>query len=91
MTESLMPTGWSSTGGPGSIETPPRRAPCSPRTASTATTRSRRPTLDVPNGAPLTLAGEFLLTFAEGGLCRELRECWVLTEARVEPPAGWGL
>ena len=42
------------------------------------------------NGAPITLAGEFLLTFAESGQCRELREYWVLTQARVEPPAGWG-
>jgi len=39
---------------------------------------------------PLTLAGEFLLRFAEGGQCRELREYWVLTQGRVEPPAGWG-
>jgi hypothetical protein len=51
----------------------------------------------VANGAPITLAGEFLLTFADsaplqggGGQCRELREYWVLTQARVEPPAGWG-
>jgi hypothetical protein len=44
----------------------------------------------VAGGAPLTLAGEFLLTFVESGLCRELREYWVLTEGRVEPPAGWG-
>ncbi len=28
----------------------------------------------VANGAPITLAGEFLLTFAENGQCRELRE-----------------
>lgn len=41
-------------------------------------------------GGPLTLAGEFLLRFAENGLCRELREYWVLTQARVEPPEGWG-
>jgi hypothetical protein len=42
------------------------------------------------SGAPLTLAGEFLLLFAESGECRELREYWVLTQARVEPPPGWG-
>ena len=39
---------------------------------------------------PITLAGEFLLTFAESGKCRELREYWLLTQARVEPPLGWG-
>jgi len=39
---------------------------------------------------PLTLAGEFLLLFAATGECRELREYWVLTQARVEPPPGWG-
>lgn len=42
------------------------------------------------DGAPLTLAGEFLLLFDEDGRCRELREYWVLTPARVQPPAGWG-
>jgi hypothetical protein len=39
---------------------------------------------------PLTLAGEFLLQFAENGDCRELREYWFATQGRVEPPAGWG-
>ena len=39
---------------------------------------------------PLTLAGEFLLSFAAGGECRELREYWLLTQGRVEPPVGWG-
>jgi len=39
---------------------------------------------------PLTLAGEFLLLFAENGDCRELREYWVLTRGRIEPPPGWG-
>ena len=39
---------------------------------------------------PITLAGEFLLRFAESGECRELREYWLLTQGRVEPPAGWG-
>jgi ketosteroid isomerase-like protein len=42
------------------------------------------------NDGPLTLAGEFLLVFADTGECRELREYWVLTQGRVEPPAGWG-
>jgi uncharacterized protein (TIGR02246 family) len=42
------------------------------------------------DGGPLTLAGEFLLSFAESGHCRELREYWLLTQARVEPPQGWG-
>jgi hypothetical protein len=41
-------------------------------------------------GGPVTLAGEFLLLFADTGACRELREYWVLTQARVEPPPGWG-
>jgi len=39
---------------------------------------------------PLTLAGEFLLLFAENGDCCELREYWALTQERVEPPPGWG-
>ena len=43
------------------------------------------------NDGPLTLAGEFLLLFTETGECRELREYWVLTQGRVEPPPGWGL
>ena len=42
------------------------------------------------SGGPLTLAGEFLLLFAESGDCQELREYWLLTEGRVEPPSGWG-
>ena len=42
------------------------------------------------NDGPLTLAGEFLLRFAETGECRELREYWVLTQGRVDPPSGWG-
>jgi hypothetical protein len=42
------------------------------------------------NDGPLTLAGEFLLRFAENGDCRELREYWLLTQGRVEPPPGWG-
>jgi nuclear transport factor 2 (NTF2) superfamily protein len=42
------------------------------------------------DSGPITLAGEFLLRFAESGECRELREYWVLTQARIEPPPGWG-
>ena len=42
------------------------------------------------NDGPLTLAGEFLLLFADTGECRELREYWVLTQGSVEPPPGWG-
>jgi hypothetical protein len=42
------------------------------------------------NDGPLTLAGEFLLLFAATGECRELREYWVLTPGRAEPPSGWG-
>ena len=45
--------------------------------------------LQTDDGA-LTLAGEFLLRFADTGECRELREYWVLTHGRVEPPPGWG-
>jgi len=41
-------------------------------------------------GGPITLAGEFLLVFAGSGKCRELREYWLLTQARVDPPSGWG-
>jgi predicted SnoaL-like aldol condensation-catalyzing enzyme len=42
------------------------------------------------NDGPLTLAGEFFLQFAETGECRELREYWLLTQGRVDPPPGWG-
>ena len=42
------------------------------------------------DGSPVTLAGEFLLSFDENGRCRELREYWAVTPARVDPPAGWG-
>ena len=41
-------------------------------------------------GVEVTLAGEFLLRFADDGLCRELREYWHFSEGRLEPPAGWG-
>jgi hypothetical protein len=40
---------------------------------------------------PVTLAGEFLLRFADIGECRELREYWLLTQARIDPPSGWGV
>jgi uncharacterized protein (DUF433 family) len=41
--------------------------------------------------SPITLAGEFLLRFADIGECRELREYWLLTQARIDPPPGWGV
>jgi SnoaL-like domain len=41
-------------------------------------------------GAEVTLAGEFLLTFARGGLCKSLREYWFFTEGHLAPPPGWG-
>ena len=40
---------------------------------------------------PVTLAGEFLLRFADIGECRELREYWLLTQGRIDPPSGWGV
>lgn len=42
------------------------------------------------DGAPMTLAGEFLLVFAGNDQCRELREYWAFTGSRVSPPPGWG-
>ena len=42
------------------------------------------------DGAPLTLAGEFLLRFDDDGLCRELREYWAISERKADPPPGWG-
>lgn len=45
--------------------------------------------VNLRNGdAPITLAGEFFLTFADGGQCRE-REYWTLAEGRIEPPGWW--
>lgn len=44
----------------------------------------------VNDGAPVTLAGEFLLRFDARGDCRELREYWAFTQGRREPPEGWG-
>ena len=44
----------------------------------------------VNDGKPVTLAGEFLLSFTAQGECRELREYWLFTDGRRDPPAGWG-
>lgn len=41
-------------------------------------------------GMDVTLAGEFFLTFAEDGRCRDLREYWHFGEGRRTPPPGWG-
>ena len=41
-------------------------------------------------GADVTLAGEFMLTFARRGRCRSLREYWFFAEGRQSPPSGWG-
>src|SRR5262245_34911520 len=42
------------------------------------------------DGKPVSIAGEFLLTFVDSSQCRELREYWLFTEGRVTPPQGWG-
>ena len=42
------------------------------------------------DGAPVTLAGSFVLRFDENGLCEELREYFHVTEGNLAPPAGWG-
>ena len=42
------------------------------------------------DGAPITLAGEFMLTFDESGLCRTLREYWHFAEGVQKPPPDWG-
>ena len=42
------------------------------------------------DSGPLTLAGEFMLRFAGSGECEELREYWLLSQGRIEPPPGWG-
>ena len=44
----------------------------------------------VKDGTPVTLAGEFLLTFDDQWRCRELREYWVAEPRRIDPPDGWG-
>ncbi len=41
-------------------------------------------------GAEITLAGEFMLTFARNGRCRTLREYWFFAEGRLAPPPGSG-
>jgi hypothetical protein len=41
-------------------------------------------------GAPITLAGAFVLTFDANGLCRTLREYWHFTEGTKQPLSGWG-
>jgi ketosteroid isomerase-like protein len=41
-------------------------------------------------GDPVSLAGCLLLAFAADGRCRDLRECWNLTEGLVDPPPDWG-
>ncbi|WP_375479740.1 nuclear transport factor 2 family protein [uncultured Jatrophihabitans sp.] len=41
-------------------------------------------------GADITLAGEFMLIFAEDGRCKELREYWFFGEGALRPPSGWG-
>jgi hypothetical protein len=42
------------------------------------------------DGADVTLAGEFMLTFARRALCSSLREYWFFAEGRLAPPPGWG-
>jgi hypothetical protein len=41
-------------------------------------------------GVPVTLAGAFILTFDDSGLCRTLREYWQVVEGTKRPLAGWG-
>ena len=41
-------------------------------------------------GADITLAGTLLLSFADDGRCRELREYWHFAEGHQAPPEGWG-
>ena len=41
-------------------------------------------------GAPATIAGAFILTFDESGLCRTLREYWQFVEGTKTPMQGWG-
>lgn len=41
-------------------------------------------------GVPITLAGAFVLTFDESGLCRTLREYWHFAEGTELPKRGWG-
>lgn len=41
-------------------------------------------------GTPITLAGAFMLTFDDAGLCRKLREYWQYVEGTKQPMSGWG-
>jgi predicted SnoaL-like aldol condensation-catalyzing enzyme len=41
-------------------------------------------------GAPITLAGCFLLRFDASGRCRTLREYWHFAEGTQQPRSGWG-
>ena len=41
-------------------------------------------------GAPITLAGSFMLTLDASGLCRTLREYWQFVEGTKQPKSGWG-
>ncbi len=42
------------------------------------------------DGAPITLAGAFILDFDASGLCRGLREYWHFVEGTQQPRSGWG-
>jgi hypothetical protein len=44
----------------------------------------------VNDGAPITLAGAFILTFDASGRCRRLREYWQFAPGTHEPKPGWG-
>src|SRR5688572_10641036 len=44
----------------------------------------------VNDGAPITLAGAFILTFDASGRCRSLREYWQFIDGTHEPKPGWG-
>jgi len=41
-------------------------------------------------GQPVTLAGAFILTFDDSGLCRTLREYWHFVEGMKMPMTDWG-
>jgi hypothetical protein len=41
-------------------------------------------------GTEITLAGSFMLTFDESGLCSSLREYWHFAEGTEQPRPGWG-
>src|SRR5262245_7856894 len=44
----------------------------------------------VNDGAPVTLAGPFILKFDAYGRCRSLREYWQFSDGTHEPKPGWG-